>query len=147
MNLEFWLPLCDNGFTMRKRILEIAVLLVLVALAVSFYPGREDESLLIGRWQAQIPVAVPSPQTVVMEFRPDNTFSVEVAEEKHVGSYQAYSTGNEISHLNLNVEGEEQVLTIFKFQDDGTLLISDSNPGKPRPEDFSDALPEFHRLK
>lgn len=126
---------------MKKRIMEIGFLLALIAVVTTTYQQQAGPlDRLAGRWET-------SSQEMVayLEFGADGVLSLQVGEETKSARY-TIEGGPDVYQLDVLMDDEEPVLTIAKFVDDNTLVIRDTNPGQPRPENFDKRTMTFTRI-
>jgi len=104
---------------------------------------------LLGQWQIQNSSSVASLNFI---FTPDGKlFVLGANSDSSVAVEFKYSVDPKTQPMSLDVTipGQQQpVLTIFEFTDDGQLRLQlqGTNPGQPRPKDFSSTASVFKKV-
>lgn len=124
---------------MRRRVLEVLILLAVVA-GVAFMKSMEQEPSIVGTWVGQ-----SGSHRVEMEFGIDGAFFLGIGTMQLNGSYSIrVSPDNpDVHFLDIpNQSGPSKAL--LKFQSEDTILFQDTAESRPRY--FDDRSFELHRV-
>lgn len=130
---------------MRRRVLEVLLLLVVVAGGVAFIQSAAERGpSIVGVWGPETIQAHP----VQLEFRADGVLVARVDDEVKQGGYKLWLPPDDeyVYYLDVTAPDEERIQTILKFETEDIILVQDTNPGKPRPSSFNDRALRFYRV-